>query len=245
MQRVEHVMGMPVVVDVRDEGVAESLLDELFGWLRWVDAVFSTYKEDSEISRLERGELALDGAHPDVREVLDRCDELRLETHGYFDARYGGSLDPSGFVKGWSVDRTARILDDAGCENYAISAGGDVRLRGGALPAARWRVGIQHPRERMAVAAVVETSGLAVATSGAYARGDHVLDPHSRRPPAGVLSVTITGPELETADAYATAALAMGAPAAPYWTARLPRGYEAMTILEDDRVLTTPGFPSV
>ena len=73
-------------------------------------------------------------------------------------------------------------------------------------------------------------------------RGRHVVDPHMRRPPSGVLSVTITGPDLATADAYATAAFAMGAERGPHWTARL-RGYEAMTILADGRVLSTPGFP--
>ena len=55
------------------------------------------------------------------------------------------------------------------------------------------------------------------------------------------LSVTIVGPELATADAYATAAFAMGA-RGPQWTAGLS-GYEAMTILEDETVLTTGGFP--
>jgi FAD:protein FMN transferase len=244
VQRVEHVMGMPVVVDLRDDGLGERAVDEVFDWLRFVNAVFSTYREESEISRIERGELALEDAHAEGREVLDRCAELREETHGYFDARYGGALDPSGLVKGWSVDRAAQILEDAGARNYAISAGGDMRLHGGALPADRWRVGIQHPHERMAVAAVVETSGLAVATSGAYARGKHVRDPHTTATPSGVLSVTITGPELATADAYATAAFAMGAPLGPHWTASLPRGYEAMTILADDRVLTTPNFGS-
>jgi len=92
------------------------------------------------------------------------------------------------------------------------------------------------------VAKVVITNDLAVATSGAYARGDHVLDPHTRRAPEGVLSVTITGPVLATADAYATAAFAMGLEG-PKWTARL-RGYEAMTILADETVLSTPGFPA-
>jgi thiamine biosynthesis lipoprotein len=59
-----------------------------------------------------------------------------------------------------------------------------------------------------------------------------------------VLSVTITGPDLATADAYATAAFAMGAERAPHWTARL-HGYQALTILADGRVLSTPGFPGV
>ena len=145
-------------------------------------------------------------------------------------------------MKGWSVDRAAAIADRLGWRNYAINAGGDMRLRGGALPRPVWRVGIQHPAERQQVVAVVAGDELAVATSGAYARGEHVVDPHTRRPPAGVLSVTITGADLATADAYATAAFAMGLDG-PAWTARL-RGYEALTLLADGRSLRTAGFPA-
>jgi len=237
-------MGMPVVVDVRDSDVDDAVLDRMFEWLRFVDATFSTYKDDSEISCINRRELQVQDANPDVREVLDRCEELRHETNGYFDARPVSDdvLDPSGLVKGWSVDRAAAILDEAGVRNYAVNAGGDMLVRGRALPDDSWRVGIQHPLELDKVAKVVVTNDLAVATSGAYARGDHVLNPHTRRAPEGVLSVTITGPVLATADAYATAAFAMGVEG-PKWTARL-RGYEAMTILADETVLSTPGFPA-
>jgi thiamine biosynthesis lipoprotein len=234
MQRVEHIMGMPIAVEVRDGGVP----DAVFDWFRWVDATFSTYKDDSEISRIARGELAVEDAHPDVGRILRRCDELRIETNGYFDAYAGGSLDPSGLVKGWSVDRAATLLDDGGLLEYAIDAGGDVRVRGGG-----WRIGIRHPTEPEAVAAVVEADDLAIATSGEYNRGRHVLDPHTGESPDGVLSVTVSGPDLATADAYATAAFAMGASVAPHWTARL-RGYGALTILSDGRVLATPRFAS-
>ena len=61
------------------------------------------------------------------------------------------------------------------------------------------------------------------------------------RPPHGVLSVTVTGSDLTTADAYATAAFAMRLEG-PAWTAGL-QGYEAMTILKNEQVLTTAGFP--
>jgi thiamine biosynthesis lipoprotein len=245
LRRVEHVMGMPVVVDVRDEHVGDDTIDEVFDWLRLVDARFSTFKLDSEICRIDRGELSPECAHPDVRGVLARCEQLCAETGGYFDARAGASrrLDPAGLVKGWSIDRAAALLDAAGATSYAVNAGGDMRLRGGALPEKAWRVGIQHPLERHRVAAVLQTRDLAVATSGAYERGEHVIDPHTHRPPTGVLSVTVTGPELATADAYATSAFAMGSRGA-LWTAGLS-GYEAMTILADGRVLSTPGFPAV
>jgi thiamine biosynthesis lipoprotein len=242
--RVEHIMGMPIVVDVRDVD-DEDALQPLFDWFRSVDRTFSTYDADSEISRLNRGELELGVAHPVVREVLARCDELRIETDGFFDvqARSEDYVDPSGLVKGWSVDRAAAIADEHGWRNYAINAGGDVRLRGGALPERLWRVGIQNPTDAKQIVSVVHGDDLAVATSGTYARGEHVFDPHTHRPARGVLSVTITGPDLATADALATAAFAMGV-RGPTWTARL-RGYEALTLLTNGRLLRTPDFPSV
>jgi thiamine biosynthesis lipoprotein len=244
VRRVAQIMGMPIVLDVRDERRDEDAIEAVFDWLRVVDGRFSTYRADSDVSRLNRDEVMRAETHDDVREVLDRCDELRRLTNGYFDMRYAGpdTVDPSGLVKGWAVDRGAALLDEAGVCNYALNAGGDMRLRGGALPAPRWSIGIEHPRLPQEIAAALDLTDVAVATSGAYVRGEHVLDPHSHEPPRDVLSVTIIGPELATADAFATAAFAMGA-AGPRWTAGL-RGYEAMTILTDDRVLCTPGFPS-
>jgi FAD:protein FMN transferase len=221
---VEHIMGMPIGIDAAvDPGPA-------FDWLRDVDATFSTYREDSEISRLDRGELTLAECRPEVDEVLTRCVALERETGGYFSVRPAGRLDPSGLVKGWAVDRAAERL--AG--RFCINAGGDVLARGGP-----WRIGIRHP-EDLGLAAVLAVEDLAVATSGAYERGAHITDPHTRRPPEGLLSVTIVGPELATADAYATAAFAMGADG-PEWTATL-EGYDAMCITADRRVLSTPGF---
>ena len=123
-------MGMGVVVDVRDAGVDDAAAEEVFDWLRFVDDTFSTYKPESEVSRIERGELSPEEAHPDVGEVLGRCEELREDTHGYFDSEASGSLDPSGLVKGWAVDRAAEILEAAGARNFAIYAGGDVIVRG-------------------------------------------------------------------------------------------------------------------
>jgi thiamine biosynthesis lipoprotein len=242
VRRVEDIMGMPIVLDVRDTEDSE-LLDEIFDWFRFVDRRFSTYIGDSQISRINRGDLLVEDAHPDVREVLARCDELRRETNGFFNVHAASPdvIDPSGLVKGWAVDRAADLANGLGLRHFAINAGGDMRLRGGALSDSAWRVGIQHPTRRKQIAAVVASSDLAVATSGDYARGEHVFDPHTHSPPRGTLSVTITGPELATADAYATAALAMGA-RGPAWTARL-RGYEAMTILDGGTVLSTPGFP--
>jgi thiamine biosynthesis lipoprotein len=214
-------MGMPIVVDIRDD-CDELPAEELFDWFRTVDARFSTYRAESEISRLNRDELDLGECHADVRAVLARCDELREETGGFFDARYASLLevDPSGLVKGWSVDRGGELLEHD-----------------------TWRTGIQHPQLTDRIVAVVESRDLALATSGAYARGDHIVDPHNRLPASGLLSATIAGPDLATADALATAAFAMGERSAA-WAATL-RGYECLALLSDGTMAATLGFPFV
>ena len=230
----QHVMGTAVTVEIRDRVVPRRVLERAFDWLRWVDRTFSTYDAASEISRLNSGDLGLADAHPLVRRVLGRCEALRTGTDGYFDAGapLPGGLDPSGLVKGWAVDVAFARLRRAGVRRLCIEAGGDVRVAGGP-----WRIGIRNPHQREHFAAVVVLRSGAVATSGAYERGPHVVDPHTGRPPAGTLSVTMIDRTLARADAHATAAFAMGAQG-PEWSARLA----AMTILADDQVLLTPTF---
>ena len=223
-------MGIPVGIEVRDE-IDPEAIDRAFDHLRWVDATFSPYRPDSAVN----GEPT-----PEVRAVLGRCAELTRRTGGWFDVRATGRLDPSGFVKGWALEGVAAILAAAGAHNMCLHAGGDVIVRGERAAGEPWRVGIQHPRRRDRVAAVLAARDLAVATSGAYERGEHIVDPRTGRPPRGVLSVTVAGPDLGTADAYSTAAFAMGLEG-PEWTATLG-DYAALTILADGRVLSTPGL---
>jgi thiamine biosynthesis lipoprotein len=238
--RVEHIMGMPIEIDLRAEHVDPVALDDAFAWLRLVDETFSTYKPGSEISRLARGEVTISQCRPEVDEVLTRCAELSKATGGFFSLRAAGQLDPSGFVKGWAVGKAADILGEAGARAFSINAGGDIVLRGRPGPAEPWRIGIRHPVEMDKLAAVLTGEDIAIATSGEYERGAHVIDPHTRRPPAGLLSATIVGPDLATADAYATATFAMG-DRGPEWAAGLT-DYETLCITTDQVVLTSPGL---
>jgi FAD:protein FMN transferase len=241
--RVEQIMGTAISLDLRDPAVSPAAVDAVFDHLRDIDARFSTYRADSEISRLGRGGLTADACSPDVREVLARCEALRTLGHGYFDIRAhrtDGGLDPSGFVKGWAVEAAAGILDAAGARNYCLNAGGDVITSGEPEPGRPWRVGIRHPELPEMLATVLETRDLAVATSGAYERGEHITDPHSGRAPDGLLSVTVVGPRLSEADAYATAAFAMG-PFGLTWIAGLA-DYAGCVITAQRRRVWTPEF---
>jgi thiamine biosynthesis lipoprotein len=239
LNRAEPVMG--TVVSFAVDAAFGAAVDDAIRWLHWVDATFSTYRADSEVSRLGRGAITADQCSAEVREVLAACDALSARTGGYFSATAGGSLDPSGYVKGWAVERAAAILTAAGSPWHCVNGGGDVRCAGVSPRGGNWRIGVANPLDRGALALTVEGKDFAVATSGVAERGMHVLDPHTGRPPEGLLSVTVTGPDLAVADAYATAVFAMGYPGALGWSAA---GYEVFGIKAEGGTWRTPGFPA-
>ena len=237
---MDTVMGTTVSLAVAGvpPSLASVLADETFGFLHEIDAQFSTYRPDSEVRRYR-------GTAPSSRlqHVLDRCSTLWTLTGGYFDAYAGGALDPSGYVKGWAVQVASGRLLEAGAENHLLNAGGDLRVRGFSSAGEPWRVGVRHPFEADQVCCVVAGSDLAVATSGVYERGHHVLDPFTGVPAHGLRSVTVTGPDLGDADAYATAAVAMGL-AGLDWLATLA-GYQSAVVTDDGRFYCSASFPSV
>ncbi|WP_326662931.1 FAD:protein FMN transferase [Streptomyces canus] len=238
LHRVEHVMGFPVSLRIDDEDVPESAADAVFAWLREVDARFSPFKEDSEVSRYDRGELSADELSADLREILGLCEHYRVATGGAFDVRLPGRrLDPCAVVKGWSVQRAAELLTAAGATRFVLNAGGDVVAAGGP-----WRVGVRHPEHADKLCTVLSLDGGAVATSARYERGDHIVDGRTGRAATGLLSLTVVAPTLTEADSVATAAFAMG-PDGVDWAASLD-GCEVFAVDAERRVLRTPGFPA-
>lgn len=238
---VENVMGTVVSFDLRGGEPPAGAIERAVAWLHEVDARFSPYRPDSEVSRLADGTLAERDAHPDVRAVLAMCEALRVDSDGAFDARgwsSDGRLDPSGLVKGWAVQRAADELDAAGVRDFAIGAGGDIVARGEPEVGRSWRVGIRHPREMDRVAAVLAVTDLAVATSATYERGAHIRDPRSASASADLQNLTVVGPSLTWADAYATTAFVLGLDGLA-WVAD-HTGYGALAITNDDRVIWTP-----
>jgi thiamine biosynthesis lipoprotein len=201
-------MGTVFSIDVPAD-VPDRVLDDAVDWLRWVDETFSTYRPGSAVSRLGRGEVRVEACPPEVGEVLDLCTRLRRETDGYFDATAGGRLDPSGLVKGWAVERASARLRATGAPSHCLNGGGDVCLAAEPGTGRRWRVGIVDPLSRHRLVAVVSGADVGVATSGTAERGGHVRDPFTGRPATTLASVTVVGPSLARADAYATAAVAM------------------------------------
>ncbi|HEX6325722.1 MAG TPA: FAD:protein FMN transferase [Jiangellaceae bacterium] len=243
-RRVIRVMGTVVSihatqVEMPDRGV-DSTFDAVEQWLNWVDQTFSTYRADSQISRLGQGELNVEECHPDVAAVLHACAAVQTATDGYFAARIAGRLDPSALVKGWAAQRSSVMLRDAGLTNHTISAGGDVVCAGWRSAGEPWRVGVTDPHQPGRLLAIIHVTDAAVATSGTAERGAHVVDPRTGRPARGLASVTVVGPDLGTADAYATAVLASGHQRPPWFDTLA--GYELLTVAADGHTDRTAGL---
>lgn len=218
-------------------------LERAFAELRRADELFSPFKPASQVSRLRAGATTVERCEPEVLEVLALCERLRHVTGGYFDAYAAGpdQLDPCGVVKGWAVERASKLLAEAGVPTHYISAGGDVRLCGQPEGDRLWRVGIADPHRPGELLATIQSADLAVATSGTAERGTHVLNPRLGVRAGELASATVMGASLTLADAYATAAVAMGMPAVD-WLEDV-EGYEALIVSAGGEVRWTPGFP--
>jgi thiamine biosynthesis lipoprotein len=235
-----HVMGTVVSFDLR-EPIPVVALDDALRMLRHADATFSTYRADSDISRLGRGEIRIEDCDPDVEEVLSLCADATTSTDGYFTCFPNGALDPSGLVKGWVVQRASEALADAGSHRHAVIGGGDIQLHGEATGCPAWRIGIADPKDRRQLLAVVACPDGALATSGTAERGTHIVNPRTGRPADHFASVTITAETLIEADVLATAAFARGATAVG-WIEEL-EGVEGFFATPDGRTEMTTGFP--
>ncbi|WP_327410218.1 FAD:protein FMN transferase [Streptomyces sp. NBC_01281] len=247
LRHAEEVMGTVFSFDVRggDPDTVRAALEEAVAQLHRVDAVFSTYRDDSQISRLARGELTVEECDEEVAEVLGLGAEAQRISDGWFSIRYEGRLDPTGIVKGWAAERAALRLAEAGASGVSVNGGGDVQLCG--VPGAHrpWRIGVSDPLRPGALAAVVSAAGadeLAVATSGTAERGAHIVDPRTGRPAVtDLLAVTVVGPRLTWVDAWATAAFAMGSRAGLDWLESLP-DVEGLLVTAGDEVRCTDGL---
>jgi len=203
-------MGMPIIIMVEDKDASDADFDAVYDFFSAVDARYSTYKADSEITKINRGLPESDWSD-EMKQVLKLCDDTKIATNGYFDISHDGKLDPSGLVKGWAIQRAADLLHGRGRRNFSIDAGGDVQVAGLNSSHESWRIGIRNPFKRDEVVKVVALTDAGIATSGTYIRGQHIYNPFRADVILNdVASLTVISSEVYEADRFATAAFAMG-----------------------------------
>jgi thiamine biosynthesis lipoprotein len=246
VRRVVPTMGTVASIVVHDEvpaTIVDAAVDGVVAELERLEAMFSTYRADSVISAINRGERhPLDGP-AEVIDVLDACTWLEQSSGGAFRARRPEppyEIDPTGFVKGWATERAAGSLAAAGLAHWCVAVGGDLLVRGQAAGGRPWHVAVADPRPAGDVVAAFDLRDAAVATSGTAERGRHLWDGRTGRAADALASLTVLGPHLTWADALATAAFALG-PDGVEWIEGLD-GYEALAVDHAGALRVTSGL---
>ncbi|WP_245273690.1 FAD:protein FMN transferase [Mesorhizobium sp. WSM3224] len=234
------MMGMPITVDLG--GSVGDLIGRVFDYFDDVDRRFSTYRPDSEISAINRGDIPVRDWSGQMMEVIRIAEQTRRETAGYFDIhRPDGALDPSGIAKGWAIRNAAEIVRRADISDFFIEAGGDIQSSGKNASGGDWSVGIRNPFNTDEIIKVIYPRGRGVATSGTYARGQHIYNPHGfSNPITDIVSLTVIGSDVLEADRFATAAFAMGRDGI-FFIEQTP-GLEGYLIDSNRRATPTSGF---
>lgn len=245
---VEHVMNMPISLALRgrhtDDQAARTAWSAAMAEFHEVDRVFSTYRRDSYISRLGRGEITVPECPAEVAEVLALGDQAEQESAGAFSVWRPGRdgelmFDPSGVVKGWAVERAAEPLRELGETDFCLSAGGDMACQSVTPAAEPWRIGVEDPADPTRIVAVIPIFTGAVATSGTAHREQHLIDARTGQPPTGIASVTVVARSLTWADIDATAAYVQGRQAVRWLETRPERS--ALVVWADGRTTTIHG----
>lgn len=238
---------MGTIVSVRLGGDADEWMRRTAGraaeevFRRW-DERFSLYRDDSELSRIARGDIRLTQASTALRDCYALATDWRDRTDGVFTPhRADGVLDLSGIVKGLAIAEAGQRLADLGLAGWSINAGGDILVAGRPSPSTEWVSGIVDPMDRGDLLARVPLPGpvRAVATSGSAERGEHIWTAlpdtasHFRQ-------VSVFAGDIVTADVLATAIIAGGEKTLNDSTDRWP--IEVLAVLQDGRLLATPGL---
>lgn len=210
MKQTKLLMGMHITIEVVDTQVKQQDIDAVYDYFTYIDQTFSTYKANSEISRINSGKLHKNQYTKDMETILALCEQTNRETDGYFNIEHNGKLDPSGIVKGWAIWQAAQLLKQKGFKNFYIDAGGDVQVYGKNVQEKPWIIGIKNPFSGNQIVKVIALEDKGIATSGTYTRGQHIYDPkHPEKKLTDIISLTVIGPNVYEADRFATAAFAM------------------------------------
>ncbi len=238
MRKQRTIMGMPVTIDIADKRAREEDINEVFSYFHHIDDKFSPYKESSEVSQINRGEVKHKSG--EMEEIFMLSEQTKNETMGYFDIYFSGKLDPSGIVKGYAISNGAKILKKKGLKNFYVEIAGDIQVEGFNHEGKKWSVGIQNPFNLKEVIKILYLTNMGIATSGNYRRGQHILDPKLKKGADDIASISVVAKDVFDADRFATAAFAMGEAGINFLEKQ--KGLEGYLVTKTKRAILTSGF---
>jgi len=176
------------------------------------NARFSLYLEESELSKISRGELSLADSSTEMREAYARAIDWRSRTNGDFTPhRPDGVIDLNGTIKAEAIEAAARILHEHGFNDFSLNCGGDV-LVSGTPESGSWVTGIVDPGPNNTLLSAVQHTDewCAIATSSITERGEHIWSRPETATDAIFTQVSVVADNIVTADVWATAIMAGG-----------------------------------
>lgn len=233
-----------------------------------LEALWSRFRPDSEVSRLAAAGGAWVEPGPETRALLETALELTDLTGGAFDVtadpsrrgrlesdgcgRFrleGARLDLGGIAKGAAAHRVIELLRGSGATSAVVSFGqSSIGLLGRPRGQVDWRVGIRRPGpSRDRILGALRVTGGYVSTSGDYeqtsAHGNHILDPRTGTPAeAGISSATVACADGARAEALSTALIVLGDDR--FLALRPALGeFEAVVVDREDRASLISGVP--
>jgi len=234
-------MGMTVKLEIVDQMINDDIFNKIFLYFEAVDRKFSTYKKNSEISKINSGEIKESNYSKKMQEVFALAKKTKVETNGYFDILTpNGTLDPSGIVKGWAIHQAVKILKKEGYKNFYIDIGGDIETCGNGEDGQPWSIGIRNPFKIEEVVKIIKSINKGIATSGNYVHKNHIYNPKENEAIDDIVSLTVVGPNIYEADRFATAAFAMGEKGI-FFIENLP-GFDGYMINRNGIATETSGF---
>ena len=241
MKQTRIMMDMPITIEIVDATATNEIIDQVYEYFTYIDTTFSPFKENSEVSRINRGILGKEEYSSDMKIILALAEQTKQETQGFFDVHQNGKLDPSGIVKGWAINNAAKIVEQAGFSSYYVDAGGDIQVLGTNREGNPWKIGIRHPFEKDKIVKTLAVTNHGIATSGTYLRGQHIYNPKNpKQKITGIVSLTVIGPNIYEADRFATAAFAMERQGIQF--IEQLSGFEGYMIDKEGKATYTSGF---
>jgi thiamine biosynthesis lipoprotein len=231
------VWGTVIYVAHQDLGsqVNSEAMRALQKYFMKIDEIFSPLLQNSELLEIRNARLSEKDASPEMQEVMAGCRLARELTEGAFDPwALPEGLDTSGYVKGWAAQKGVELLNSFGMDSVQINAAGDIHLSGG-YKDGPWSIGIRDPEDAQKIVKVFEIQKGAIATSGTYEKGSHIIDPATGLIAIGAVSATVLGPDGGLAEALATALIVAGKDGATWFTKPELADYSAWVIERHER----------
>ncbi|CAM3389081.1 FAD:protein FMN transferase [Flavobacterium chungbukense] len=151
--------------------------------------------------------------------------------------------------EGYATDKCRKMMLEKGIQAGIINGSGDMSTWGKQPNGNDWKIGITNPFHPEKLIGTVPSKEGAVTTSGNYEkfvvfngkRYSHIINPATGYPATGLCSVTVFGPNAETANGLSTSMMVLGQKEGLLLLQKFPE-YSCLMITDKGKVIKSKNF---